>query len=139
MAANKVDVGVEIVKGCALAWFLFYAFNDASVPGVVWKPLSALLKAGIIALAYLAGRHFATTYEEGWRNYLLVFYVVGVITIASWAGLGTRTEDGDPLFVGAETVVDFIPTPGEQDDHAISIFLTLLIPALYGMYKKRNA
>jgi len=138
MATNKIDVGVEIVKVCVLAWCLYYAFNDASFPAAAWKPLSALLKAGIVVLAYLAGRHFATTYEEGWRNYLLVFYAVGIITIVSWAGLGTHTEDADPLFGGGETVVDFIPKPGEQDDHAVSIFLTLLVPALYGMYKKRN-
>ncbi|MGH8522371.1 MAG: hypothetical protein ACREU9_13330 [Gammaproteobacteria bacterium] len=139
MATSKIDIGVEIVKVSALAWFLFYAFNDASFPAAVWKPLTALLKAGVVVLAYLAGRHFATTYDEGWKNYLLVFYVVAVITIVSWAGLGTHTEDADPLFGGGETIIDFVPKPGERDDHAISIFLTLLIPAIYGMYKKRNA
>jgi hypothetical protein len=136
MATSKIDVGLEIVKVCALPWFLFYAFNDASFPAAVWKPLSALLKAGIVVFAYLAGRHFATTYEEGWRNYLLVFYTVGVITVVSWAGLGTHTEGADPLFGGGETFVDFIPKPGERDDHAVRIFLTLLIPALYGMHNK---
>jgi hypothetical protein len=138
MATSKIDIGVEIVKVGALAWFLYYAFNDASL-SALWKPFTVLLKTGIVVLAYLAGRHFATTHEEGWENYLLVLYGVGLLTIVAWAGLGAHTEDADPLFGGGETVTDFIPKPGERDDYALNIFLTLLIPAIYGMYKKRNA
>lgn len=76
MGTSKIDIGVEIVKVSALTWFLFYAFNDASFPAAVWKPLATLLKAGVVVLAYLAGRHFATTYDEGWKNYLWAFYAV---------------------------------------------------------------
>lgn len=139
MARNEIDIGIEIVKVSALAWFLYYAFNGASLPAALWKPVTALLKAGLVVLVYLAGHHFATTYEEGWKNYLLVLYGVGILTIISWAGLGTHVEDADPLFGGGETVIDFIPKPGERGDHAINIFLTLLVPTIYGVYKKRNA
>jgi hypothetical protein len=138
MATNKVDVGVEIIKLCALGWFLYYAFDDASI-SALWKSVSVLLKVGFVVMAYLAGRHFATTYEEGWKNYLLVVYSVGILTVMAWVGVGTHTEDADLLFGGGEIVTDFIPKPGERDDHALSIFLTLLIPSIYGMYKERNA
>lgn len=139
MASSKISIGVEAVKVAALAWLLYEAFNNATLPTAFWNPLLALLQAGLMALAYLAGFRFATIYEEGWRNYLLVLYAVGILSLISWSNLGIHVENADPLFGGGETVTDFIPKPEEGSNHAIKVFLILLIPAIYGVYKKRNA
>ena len=58
----------------------------------------------------------------------------------SWVGLEMHTESADPYFGGGEIIVDFIPSLEERDDHALTIFLSLLIPAIYGVYKanKKN-
>jgi hypothetical protein len=60
MATSKIDIGIEIIKVSLLGWFLYNVFNEASFPSALWKPATALLKAGVIVLAYLAGREFAT-------------------------------------------------------------------------------
>lgn len=135
MSTSRTDIFIEIVKVLILSWFLYYAFNDATFPKVLWKPTGALLKGGLIAVAYLAGRRCASIYKESWKSYLVVFYCVGILTLLSWAGLGTHTEGVDPYFGGGETIVDFIPGHGEKDDHALTIFLSLLIPAIYGVYR----
>ncbi len=57
------------------------------------------------------------------------------ITVLYWVGLGMHTEGADPYFGGGEIIVDFIPSLEERDDHALTIFLSLLIPAIYGVYK----
>ena len=138
MRLSHVEIGMEVLKVTVLAWFLFYAFNDAQYPTILLKPTFALIKAALIVAAYMLGHHFGNTHKEGWRTYLLIFYAVSIITLVAWAGLGMHTEDSDPLFGSGTEVEDFIPTHGERDDHAVSIFLTLLIPAAYGAYKKRN-
>ena len=137
--ASKFDIGAEVVKVGALVWFLFVAFSDAALPDAIWTPVSALLKAGIVVVAYMAGRHFAKTYQEGWRNYLLAFYAAGVLALVIWARFGTHVEDADPIYGGGETVVDFAPTVAQRSNRAFTIFVTLLIPALWGMYKERKA
>jgi hypothetical protein len=138
MPKIKIKIIIEIIKVSLLVFFLYIAFKDANFPDAFWKPVQGLLKVGLILLAYFLGRHFATTYEEGWENYLLVLYSIGVLTLIAWAGLGSHVENADPLFGGGEEVIDFIPKPGERSDHAINIFITFLIPAIYGVYKKRK-
>jgi hypothetical protein len=138
MNTDKVEIVVEGIKVIALSALLVFICFDAAYPDVLWRPASFLFKGAIIGFAYFAGRHFADTHKEGWKNYLILFYAVGIITVVAWAGLGTHTEGGDPLFGGGETVVDFVPTNVERANYAVTIFLSLFIPAFYGMYKKRN-
>ena len=57
------------------------------------------------------------------------------ITVLYWVGLGMYTEGTDPYFGVGEIIVDFIPSLEERDDHALTIFLSLLIPATYEIYK----
>jgi hypothetical protein len=135
---NQFEIGIEVIKVLVLAGFLYFAFNDAHFPNVLWKPAIALFKAGIIVSAYLVGFWFGHSYEEPWKSYLFVFYAVGILTLLSWAGLGTSSENGDPLFGGGEIVQEFLPSHGEMDDHALTIFLSLFIPAIYGVYKSRK-
>jgi hypothetical protein len=135
---DRVGIGIEVAKVAVLSVFLFVAFSKAGFPDVLWKPGEILLKGGLVALAFFAGRHFADVYKQGWRNYLLIFYGVGILTIVAWAGLGTRTENADPVYGGGDTVVDFVPSNTERSNHAVTVFLSLGIPALYGMYKRRN-
>lgn len=135
---SKTEIAFELLKIFLLSWLLWVAFNDARIPDVFWKPLANLAQGGLVVFAYIMGRHFAVTYKEWWKNYLLVFYGVGILVIMLWAGYGTHVEDADPLFGGGERVIDFIPKPFERDEYAVTIFLTLLIPALYGVYKVRN-
>jgi hypothetical protein len=135
---NRLDTTIEVVKVLVLACFLYFAFNDAHFSKVLWTPAITLLKAGIIVSAFLGGRWFGKNYREPWKSYLFVFYAVGILTLLSWAGLGTSSENGDPLFGGGEIVQEFLPSHGEMDDHALSVFLSLFIPAIYGVYKARK-
>ena len=135
MSTSRTDIFVEVVKVLVLSWFLYYAFNDATFPKVLWKPAGTLLKGGLIAVAYLAGHRCGRLYKKALKSYLIVFYCVGILTLISWAGLGTHTEGGDPYLGGGREIVDFIPSADEKDNHALTIFLTLLIPAIYGVYK----
>jgi hypothetical protein len=135
---NRLDTTIEVVKVLILSCFLYFAFNDAHFPKTLWKPAITLFKAGIIVSAYLAGFWFGKNYKEPWKSYLFVFYAVGILTLLSWAGLGTSSENGDPLFGGGEIVQEFMPSHGEMDDHALTIFLSLFIPAIYGVYKSRK-
>lgn len=138
MATDKIETAIEVIKVGVLVAFLYVAFREASFPAAAWKPLATLLKGGLVVGAYFAGQHFATTYKEGWKNYLVVFYGIGILTLISWAGLGQHVEDADPVFGGGEVVQDFVPTAVERANHAINIFVVLLVPALIGMYRKRN-
>jgi hypothetical protein len=138
MNIDKNEIILEAVKVIVLSTILVFVCFDATYPDVLWKSAIVILKGAIIGIAYFVGRELAYTYKEGWKNYLVLFYGVGILTVVSWVGLGTHTEDTDPLFGGGETVVDFVPTNVEQANHAVTIFLSLLVPALCGMYKKRN-
>ncbi|THJ19198.1 MAG: hypothetical protein CAF45_016325 [Nitrospira sp. CG24E] len=136
---DKIDISVQAVITAALVWFLYEAFHYATLPTALWHPLGGLLRAGFMVLVYLVAFRFATIFPSGWQNYLMVFYAVGILTLLSWSSLGTHVENIDPLFGGGEWVTDYIPTPEEGSNAAINLFLTLLIPAIYGVYKKRNA
>lgn len=139
MSTDKIEITIEIIKVVALSAFLIFACSDAEFPDVLWKPAGILFKAAIIGLSYFAGSHFSGVYKEGGKNYLLIFYGIGIITLIAWAGLGIHDEGGDFLFGDGATVVDFVPTKIERANHAITIFLSLIIPAFYGMYKKRKS
>ena len=140
MATNKrLDAGLELVKVGVLAFFLYAAFRAASFATAFWPPFATLLKGALVMVSYLAGRHFATTYEEGWKNYLLPLYAAGVLALISWARYGEHTEDADPIRGGGDIVVDFAPTATARADHAINIFVVLLVPSLIGVCKKRGS
>jgi hypothetical protein len=137
---NKLDIVIEAIKFVAILVLLVYVCFDAEHADALLKVFGVLFKAAIIALAYIAGREFAYTYTEGWRNYLLVFYVVGILSAIAWGNFGTHIEMGDILFGGGggEPVVDFVPTKVERANHVIIIFASLFVPAMLGVRKGRN-
>ena len=136
--SKKVRIGIELVKLSVLTIALRAMFEHAIYAEAGWDIFFNLAQAGLVILAYFAGRHFADTYPDEWRNYLLVVYGVGILTLFSWAGYGTHTEDGDPIYGGGETIVDFVPTDVERSNLAFTIFVKYSIAALFGVYKKHH-
>jgi len=55
-----------------------------------------------------------------------------------WAKYGTHTEDADPLFGGDQVIIDFEPTIKERNISALTMSITLIISAVFGVYKKRR-
>jgi hypothetical protein len=130
------EICVEIIKVAVLAWLLYYTFNNANYPGAFWNPTINIFRGAIIGLVYTVGHIWGKVVSKNeysnWKAYLNVFYVVGILTLLGWATHGTYTDaDGS-------TVVDFIPTTGQRDDAAVTIFFSLLIPALYGVSNGKN-
>ena len=108
-------------------------------PDVFSEPLWSLLRAGGAVFAYMLGRGLANVYTQPWRNYLVVFYGIGILTLLSWGAMGSHVEGGDPLFGGGEVVYDYDPSKRERSDNAFWIFTYFLVPALYGVYKARDS
>lgn len=135
---SKLDITIETLKVSVLVVFLLVAFKHSQFPDSLWEPLKLLLKWALLGFSYMVGTYFSDLNEEKWKTCITIFYGISILTIASWAGLGTHLENSDPLFGGGDTVVDFIPTAVERSNHAINIFFSLLIPAVIGVYRGRN-
>ena len=136
--SKTVRVGIELVKLAVLAIPLTLMFEHTAFSEAGNEIFFDLATAGLIVAAYFAGRFYADTYPDEWRNYLAVIYGVAFITMLSWAGYGTHTEGGDPIFGGGETIQDFVPTDVERSNLAFTIFVKYSVAALYGVYKRHH-
>jgi hypothetical protein len=97
--------------------------------------LGFLGKGLIIVGAFHFGRFFSAYYKHKWRNYLLIAGMVGLLSLFAWSSYGTHIEDDDPIFGGGNTIDDFEPSDEERNTHALTVFLSLLLPACCGVYK----
>jgi hypothetical protein len=136
--ANRSTVIVELIKVCVLGAVLYVAFEKARVPAAMWGSLKLLAAGALCGIAYSAGRCLATMYAQAWRNYLAVFYGVGIFTVLVWASYGTHIEDADPIRGGGERVVDFVPSDVERAEYGLTVFVSLLIPAILGVSNWRE-
>ncbi|MDA2914996.1 hypothetical protein MYX77_13775, partial [Acidobacteriia bacterium AH_259_A11_L15] len=102
---------------------------------VFYGVLEFLGKGILVIGAFYFGRHFSNLYEPRWKNYLAVVGIVGIVSLAIWASYGTHMEDSDPIFGGGEEVVDFEPTDKQRNEYGARIFFSLIIPALFGVYR----
>jgi hypothetical protein len=105
---------------------------------VFYGVIGFLGKALIVIVAYLAGHWVGLRDKAKWYNYVAVLGVVALISLGLWATYGTHTEDADPLFGGGETVVDFEPSDKQRNEHGLTMFFVLSIPALYGVYRRQK-
>jgi len=105
---------------------------------VLYGVLEYLGKAVIVIGAFWVGRYVGTKYKPKWVNYFTVLGAIAFISLISWSTYGTHKEDADPIRGGGETVVDFEPTDKERNEHGLTIFFVLSIPALYGVRKKQQ-
>lgn len=102
----------------------------------VFSGVLGFLGAGLVVIgAYYFGRYLSENNRPKWRNYLYVLVVVGFLSLAMCGSYGTHREDADPIYGGGEKVVDFNPTDKQRNEYGLKIFLSLVIPALYGVYK----
>jgi hypothetical protein len=95
-------------------------------------------KAFIVICAFWFGRNMGNKYKPKWINYLAILGVIAIVSLICWSSYGTHTENADPLYGGGDTVVDFEPTDNERNEHGLTLFISLSIPALYGIYKKQQ-
>lgn len=105
---------------------------------VFYGVLGFLGKAVIVIGAFYAGRHMETANQPKWFRYLTVLGVVAFLSLTLWSSYGTHTEDADPLYGGGETVIDFEPADKKRNEYGLTLFFSLSIPALYGVYKKQQ-
>lgn len=89
-----------------------------------------------IAYAFFAGaRHVAIgSHRPKWQVYLCAVALSGALAWYSGAHYGTHIEDGDPLYGGGETVVDFEPTDAERNRHGVEIFAIASALTLTGCF-----
>lgn len=102
---------------------------------VISKVLIDLFFASVIVAFYMMGKISVDYFKPQWKAYLAVITAVSILSLISWASYGTHTEDADPLFGGGEVVIDFEATRKERNEHLLKVFLTLVIPALIGVYR----
>jgi hypothetical protein len=105
---------------------------------VFYGVLGYLGKAAIVIGAFYVGRHMGTKYKPNWVNYFAVLGGIAFFSLIAWSFYGTHTEDADPLYGGGEIVIDFNPTDKERNEYGLTLFFSLSIPALYGVYKKQQ-
>jgi hypothetical protein len=105
---------------------------------VLYGVLGYLGKAVIVIGAFYAGRHMEIDNQPKWFNYLTVLGLCALLSLGAWASYGIHSEDADPLYGGGETVIDFEPTDNERNEYGLTMFFSLSIPALYGVYKKQQ-
>lgn len=72
------------------------------------------------------------------KPYLICIIVVTFISFGAWSRYGTHIEDADPKYGGGDVVVDFEPTDKERNEHGLTVFFTMLVPALMGVYAGRK-
>ena len=133
----KIETIIEVAKVGLGIFVLYFVFDDLD--------LIAFLKSVFVEWHWgrvvLIGITYAlsVTFFDGFKRglgecWLLVFYGACVLSVLSWATLGTHIEDADPLFGGGETFVDFVPTHYERDQVGAGLFFDLLLPALLGAF-----
>ncbi|MBN2456575.1 MAG: hypothetical protein JXB29_08605 [Sedimentisphaerales bacterium] len=105
---------------------------------ILYGVLGYLGKAVIVIGAFYAGRHMETNNQPKWFNYLTVWGLVALLSLGAWSSYGTHTEDADPLYGCGDTFIDFEPTDKERNEYGLTLFFSLSIPALYGVYKKQQ-
>jgi hypothetical protein len=117
--------------------------NWSSLLADTWKAFGSW---ALISAAYQIGKYGARSYrgEKGLKfadsvfgKVFCVICALGILLFLSYflaVGLGTHTEDADPLYGGGETVVDYEVSDKERFEYGISIFLELTIPSLIGLY-----
>lgn len=112
---------------------------------VLYGVIGFLGKAFIVYVAWRGGYELSLHNSSGlvkpkWFNYVAVLGVVALFSFACWSGYGIHIEDADPVFwSGGETVVDFEPSDKERNEHGLTTFFVLSIPALYGVYSRQIA
>lgn len=115
---------------------------------VIYGAMGYLGKAAIVIGAFRVGRSSATHEDDNgikngtksprWREALSLLGVIAIFSAILGSSLGTHTEDADPLYGGGETVIDFQTTEKQQLEYALTMFITLSISALYGLYGGRE-
>lgn len=134
---TRIDIIIEVAKFGFGLLILYFVFDDLE--------LIAFLKSVFvewhwgrvvfIGLAYAFSVKFFEEFKGSLgKCWLLVFYGACVLSVVSWATLGTHIEDADPLFGGGETFLDFVPTHYERDQVGAGLFFDFLLPALLGAY-----
>ena len=134
---SRTRTVIEFVKVGLGLFLLFFVFND----------LDFVDFFGSVALNWhwgrivLIGLAYAITvrFFEGYKGsllecWLLVFYGACILSVVSWATLGTRVENADPLFGGGDSIVDFVPSHYERDQVGGGLFLDIFTPCLLGAY-----
>lgn len=96
--------------------------------------------AFIVAGAFYLARLLTTDIKSSLKAYGLTLLICASIGFVQWATLGIHYEySDDPIFGGIEReFMDFEPTDRERNGHAAAIFLSLGIPAVYGVYRGRK-
>jgi len=135
---SKKQILFEAFKIVLACFFLYLAFMHTTISEPLMKATRELGSALLIVLAYALGRRFSSRYEEWWKNYLLVFVGISAVTVIYWAGIGTHMENGDPMYGGGDTVVDFIPTNSQRSNLAVEFFVTYLVASTVGVYSARR-
>lgn len=110
--------------------------DNVDYEDLFWKIFSKIFIAVVIFwIYYVAKLFFSSTLHEKIGNYSKGLGAAFVIAIISWSSYGTHKEDADPLYGGGYTVVDFVPTKKERNEHGLFVFFITLIPIWYGTYK----
>jgi hypothetical protein len=75
---------------------------------------------------------------QSWLGELKLYLIcVGVCAVSASLGderLGTHKEDVDPMFGDGEIIEDYVPTKEQRSNHALVVFLCLVIPATFGIH-----
>lgn len=98
------------------------------------KAFYLLFKAWLIYACYSVARKVAM---EGsvpkWKAFGWSIFLSGGLAFLAWGAYGTHTENEDFLMGGGDTVVDFVPSNKERNEHGLFLFTVLLIPMLLGV------
>jgi hypothetical protein len=139
---------ITVAAGVAAVVALLYLLEgQLPSPTHVWK-LGALGAAAKYLLAfvgvwvtYLFAKslvHVSPT-PQNWLGELKLYLIcVGACALLGSflaLNLGTHQEnEDDPVFGDGETVVDYVPTKEQRSNHALVVFLCLVIPASFGVH-----
>ena len=137
-----ITAAAVVAAGVAL---LYLFEEEMPSPTYVWK-LGALGAAAKYLLSFVG---VFVTYlfvkscvqvrpiPQSWLGELKLYLIcVGACAlVAAFLGseLGTHKEDVDPVFGDGETVEDYVPTKEQRSNHALVVFLCLVIPAVCGI------
>ena len=102
----------------------------------VFDALFLLFRFFLVYMVYVLANHFASESKcHRVKAYIWALGVSAVLAGISWENHGTHTEDGDPLYGGGETVVDFEPTKDQRNRHGMFIFTVLAVTSTVGTYQ----
>jgi uncharacterized membrane protein len=136
---------VVIALSLFFGWFIFFLLSNTGRPLKTFnfsKPLFSLFKYLASGLGIYITYIFAESYAEiakphtlpsKIKCFLICIIVCAFIGFCSGDYLGTHREDVDPFFGGGDTVVDFEATPVQKVNEGLTVFLCILIPALFGV------